>query len=93
MGFDDLRPMLAKYGLSEVGTLGELSARVTSTLEGRVKATAEGGGLSKFGEKAARMIFRAADKVLCEAVIAITGCTDTEATKCDGLHLFDFIFG
>lgn len=64
MGFDSLRPILNECGLSEVGTLGELSARVASALEGRIKATAEGGGLSKFGKKAARMIFRAADKVM-----------------------------
>lgn len=66
MGFESLRPILHEFGLSEVGTLGELSARVTSALEGKIKATAEGGGLSKFGENAVRMIFGAADKVKTE---------------------------
>lgn len=63
MGFDRLRPVLQQHGLSEVGTLGELSARVTKVLEGKIKAAGEGGGLSKFGERAARMLFRMADKV------------------------------
>ncbi|CAM9771530.1 unnamed protein product [Ectocarpus sp. 6 AP-2014] len=64
MSFDRLRPVLAKHGLSEVGTLADLSARVTRALEGRIKGAAGGGALSKFGERAARMLFRAADKDL-----------------------------
>lgn len=63
MSFDRLRPVLAKHGLSEVGTLADLSARVTRALEGRIKGAAGGGALSKFGERAARMLFRSADKV------------------------------
>lgn len=63
MGFDRLRPLLAAHGLSEEGTLAELRERLTSALEGCVKASAEGGRLSRFGEAAARMIFRRADKV------------------------------
>lgn len=63
MGFDRLRPLLAAHGLSEEGTLAELRERLTSALEGCVRASAEGGGLSRFGEAAARMIFRRADKV------------------------------
>ncbi|CAB1116155.1 unnamed protein product [Ectocarpus sp. CCAP 1310/34] len=63
MSFDRLRPVLAKHGLSEVGTLADLSARVTRALEGRIKGAAGGGALSKFGERAARMLFRAAGKV------------------------------
>lgn len=63
MGFDGLRPILTKQGLSDVGTLGEVSARVTTALEGKIKADGEGGGLSKFGETAARMLFRMCDKV------------------------------
>lgn len=62
MGFDRLRPILAKHGLSEVGTLGELSIRTAKALKGRIKAAAGGGGLSKFGENAARVLFRMADK-------------------------------
>ncbi|CAM9355835.1 unnamed protein product [Ectocarpus fasciculatus] len=64
MSFDRLRPVLAKHGLSEVGTLADLSARVTRVLEQRIKGAAGGGGLSKFGERAARMLFRMADKDL-----------------------------
>ncbi|CAM9478757.1 unnamed protein product [Ectocarpus sp. 4 AP-2014] len=64
MSFDRLRPVLAKHGLSEVGTLADLSARVTRALEGKIKGAAGGGALSKFGERAARMLFRAADKDL-----------------------------
>ncbi|CAM9135722.1 unnamed protein product [Ectocarpus sp. 12 AP-2014] len=64
MSFDRLRPVLAKHGLSEVGTLADLSARVTRALEGRIKGAAGGGALSNFGERAARMLFRAADKDL-----------------------------
>lgn len=64
MGFDTLKPILEECGRSDVGTLGELSARATSALEERIKAAAEGGALSKFGEKAARLIFRMADKVM-----------------------------
>lgn len=63
MGFDRLRPVLADHGLSEVGTLAELSARASKALEGRVRAVAAGGGLSKFGERAVRMLFRMVDKV------------------------------
>lgn len=63
MSFDGLRPILAKNGLSEVGTLGELSSRAAKVLEGRIKAVAGGGVLSKFGEKAARILFRMADRV------------------------------
>eukprot|EP00903_Cladosiphon_okamuranus_P017392 g16020.t2 len=62
MGFDSLRPVLADHGLSEVGTLAELKARASKALEGRIKASAAGGGLSRFGERAARMLFRMADK-------------------------------
>ncbi|CAN0055726.1 unnamed protein product [Scytosiphon promiscuus] len=62
MSFDRLRPVLAQHGLSEVGTLAELSARASRALEGRVKAAGAGGGLSRFGERAARMLFRMADK-------------------------------
>lgn len=68
MGFDALRPILAEHGLSDVGTLGEVLARATTALEGKIKAAGEGGGLSKFGEKAARMLFRMCDKVwVCDA--------------------------
>lgn len=63
MSFDRLRPVLAKHGLSEVGTLADLSARVTRALEKRIKGAAGGGALSKFGERAARMLFRMSDKV------------------------------
>lgn len=63
MSFNRLRPVLAKHGLSEVGTLADLSARVSKVLEGRVRASAAGGGLSKFGERAARKLFRMMDKV------------------------------
>ncbi|MEO0374007.1 MAG: hypothetical protein AAF329_05145 [Cyanobacteria bacterium P01_A01_bin.17] len=63
MSFDRLRPVLAEHGLSEVGTLADLSTRASRALAGRVKAMAAGGGLSKFGERAARMLFRMADKV------------------------------
>lgn len=63
MSFDRLRPVLAKHGLSEVGTLADLSARVTRVLEQRIKGAAGGGGLSKFGERAARVLFRMVDKV------------------------------
>ena len=63
MSFDGLRPILAKNGLSEVGTLGELSSRAAKVLEGRIKAAAGGGGLSNFGERAARILFRMADRV------------------------------
>lgn len=63
MSFDRLRPVLAKHGLSEVGTLAELSARASKALEGRVRAVAAGGGLSGFGERAVRMLFRMVDKV------------------------------
>lgn len=63
MSFDRLRPILSKHGLSEVGNLADLSARASKVLEGRVRASAAGGGLSKFGERAARMLFRMVDKV------------------------------
>lgn len=63
MSFDRLRPILTKHGLSEVGTLAELSTRASRALAGRVKAAGAGGGLSRFGERAARMLFRMADKV------------------------------
>ena len=35
MGFDRLRPVIADHGLSEVGTLAELKARVSKALAGR----------------------------------------------------------
>lgn len=63
LSFDRLRPILEKHGLSEVGTLGEVAARAAKVLEGKIKAAAGGGGLSKFGERAARILFRMADKV------------------------------
>eukprot|EP00752_Nemacystus_decipiens_P007697 g6880.t1 len=62
MGFNSLRPVIIDHGLSEVGTLAELKARASKALEGRIKASAAGGGLSRFGERAARMLFRMADK-------------------------------
>lgn len=63
MSFDGLRPILTKNGLSEVGTLAELSSRAAKALEGGIKAAAGGGGLSKFGERAARILFRMSDRV------------------------------
>ena len=63
MTLKQLQPILKKHGLSDVGTLGELISRTTKLLEGKIKASAEAGELSKFGENAVRILFRMSDKV------------------------------
>lgn len=64
LSFEQLRLILKGHGLSDVGTFSELIPRTVKLLERKIKATAEGGALSKFGDRAARILFRKYDKVI-----------------------------
>ncbi|CAM9614864.1 unnamed protein product, partial [Discosporangium mesarthrocarpum] len=61
MGFDCLKTLLKEQGLSDVGTLGELSARAKGALDSLIQRVGYG-TMSRFGERAARQLFCSADK-------------------------------